>query len=146
MKSKKLIIFLLIISLMIVICGCSNSYQKNDIGNTENTEGLHSNSEITEESTYTNLEVEYLTFEECLSLATHIMSATYTGEYETHGIYRDLIFSLEKQYKGSAITDIFHLRISDQTVSVAGTNIVYSESPSNYQAGKTYLLVYLLKY
>lgn len=86
-------------------------------------------------------EIKYMTFEETLLAATNVVVATYTGEYETNGIYRDLIFVPVKQLKGVELTEYFYVSTHEHEVEVAGHGITYRESSSQYVAGKTYILV-----
>lgn len=144
---KLYIILLLVASLtLLCVCGCS----KTDIGSINDT-SIETDSDVAGTSnvleqgnstfTETKTQVKYLSFEECLSAATHVVSATFTGEYEAHGMYKDLIFTSVKQYKGETLTGNFHLRVCDQIVNVVGTDIGYSSSANDYIAGETYLLV-----
>ena len=82
-----------------------------------------------------------LSYEECLSAATHVVSAAYKGEYEIHGIYKDLVFTVTDRYKGTDISDEFHLRVDKDTNSVAEDGIGYSATANGYKVGENYLLV-----
>lgn len=145
--TKKYISFLLLLALTVTcICSCSGSQEQspNESGGTEQSVlSYEENSFHQSESSFaeTQTQIMYLSFDECLSTATHVVSATYKGEYETHGIYKDLVFTVAKKYKGTDIQNEFHLRVYDQTVSVVGTDIGYSTSANDYEVGATYLLV-----
>ena len=142
-------ISLLLLLVLTVTCACSCSAPQKE----ESDEPLNERESILEEllleaqqdpsshARGTHVRVMYTTFEECLSTATHIVSATYTGEYETNGIYKDLVFVVEDQYKGAALADEFHLRVWDADITVEGGNFSYSQSAEDYKAGTTYLLV-----
>lgn len=145
--TKKNISFILLLALTVTcICSCSSSQEQypNESVNIEQSVLPYEDDSFNQsDSTFveTQTQIMYLSFEECLSAATHVVSATCKGEYETHGKYKDLVFTVAKQYKGTDIPDEFHLRVCDQTVIVAGTDIGYSTSADNYEAGETYLLV-----
>ena len=142
-------ISLLLLLVLTATCACSCSAPQKE----ESDEPLNERESILEElllaaqqdpsshARGTHVRVMYATFEECLSTATHIVSATYTGEYETNGIYKDLVFVVEDQYKGAALADEFHLRVWDADITVEGGNFSYSQSAEDYKAGTTYLLV-----
>ncbi|MBE6552524.1 MAG: hypothetical protein E7665_10405 [Ruminococcaceae bacterium] len=127
MRKKYISMILILILTVACISGCS----------TENNSLNQENSNFTE----TQTQIVYMTFEECLAAATHVVSATYKGEYETHGIYKDLVFAVNEQYKGTDIPNEFHLRVCNQTVSVTGTGISYATSANDYKIDETYLLV-----
>lgn len=89
----------------------------------------------------TQAQERMLSYEECLSAATHVVSATYKGEYEIHGIYKDLVFTVTDRYKGTDISDEFHLRVDNDKNSVAEDRIGYSTTANGYKVGENYLLV-----
>lgn len=146
MTKKNISLILLLALTVTCICSCSSSQEQylNESVNTEQSVLSYEDDCFNQsDSTFveTQTQIMYLSFEECLSAATHVVSATYKGEYETHGIYKDLVFSVAEQYKGTDIPDEIHLRVCDQTISVVGTDIGYSTSANDYRAGETYLLV-----
>lgn len=128
---KKMFILVLTLGILLMMFGCNTE-------NDANTAPLNNG-----DPAYTDISsrIEYKTFEETLASATNIVIAAYTGESEKHGIYRDLLFSPERQIKGSEINEEFRVRICDQTVTVANTDIKYSESIERYVQGEKYVLI-----
>lgn len=116
----------------------SGSYESKVDENKNDTTIVNGGDDIYTDSSY---QLMYMSFEDCIAAATNVLSATFTGDIETHGIYQDLLFSSNKQIKGAGIVDDFRVRVSDQNVSIEKTDINYSTSSSNYESGKTYLLV-----
>lgn len=145
--AKKLIPIILLLALTITcFCSCSSSQEQHpdefdsidQAVPSYNDGSFNQNESIFEQS---ETQIMYMTFEECLAAATHVVSATYNGEYETHGIYKDLVFTVTKLYKGTDMPREFHLRMCEQRVSIAGTDIGYLTSANDFTTGETYLLV-----
>ena len=141
MKKKSIFLFSLAILTVLWLCSCSYSKEKYSNGTIDANQSNNYLDQGESAFVETHAQMMYMSFEECLSAATHIVSATYKGEYERHGIYTDLVFTLAEQYKGIDLSNEFHIRVCDQIISVLGTDIGYSTSANDYQIGETYLLV-----
>lgn len=128
LKNNKIFILTLFLLCALILCSCFSQ-------NNNNTQNIEYDISV-------NASLKYTTFEEYLSLATNIVSATYTGNYTTTDAYQDLVFTPISQIKGNNLVEDFHIRIyHNKTTFINGTNISYTSSPTLYTAGETYILV-----
>lgn len=145
---KKVFIIVLIFVLLFTVSACSTKNYNDkttNVSNQKNNESLESSDTLKNNNNieYTNItsQIIYMSFEETLASATNIVIATYTGEMEKCGIYYDLVFSPERQIKGSGVDKDFHVRVCNQSVTVSDKNIQYVESVEKYTKNKKYVLI-----
>ena len=99
-------------------------------------------------STYIETEdIYYKTFEELLGIAGHIVKAKYI-ETINHENHFELIFKIEKQYKGEIKDDYLHVYINDITFKVyrRASKFQYDckyvfDNHKEYISGQSYILV-----
>ena len=151
---RKIIIFVLTLGILLMMSACDTNHNEDIVNcsNHKNNESMAAtSSNNSDPDTLLNngnsehfgisSQIKYMTFEETLASATNIVIATYTGVSEECGIYHDLIFLPERQIKGSGIDREFHVRVCDQIVTVADTDIQYFESVEKYVQGEKYVLI-----
>ncbi len=136
MKHTHSIIGLILVIALLFLSGCSLPPSPSP-AETEETADIPA-------ETYTSVTMSLLplSFEECLEMSTHIISATFTGEYEQRGRYFDLTFTPVSVIKGTSVSGDIHVRVSETVYyQVIGTGIQYTESMDRFQNGKTYTLI-----
>jgi len=113
LRSKRIIILTLLLLLSATLCSCTPNAQP-----------------------FEDITVDHIptTFEESLSQATDIVSATYTGYSRTTEAYQDLVFTPLSQIKGNDIPDWFLVRVYKDSNGAVNAS-------SDYQAEETYILI-----
>ena len=84
-------------------------------------------------------DIVYLTFEETIDAATNIVQAKYI-EMEDLGTYYELLFNIEKQYKGNITEDYLYVYCEKSYVNVPEKGYIF-DNLGEYITGKSYILL-----
>jgi len=84
--------------------------------------------------------VRCLDFDECISVATNIVSAKYI-DTKQRGMYSDLTFEITEQLKGRIKEENIVVTVMNQYVEVIDTSIKYEQDYSKYSPGEEYVLI-----
>ena len=134
---KRLVVFVLFAVLLFTcFSGCDKGKTQNTVSSQE-----ASNSYEDQFSVAGEMHTLYMTFEESLARASHIVRARYTGEKITEKHYIDLKFVSLDIVKGKTIEKEFYVRLLNYQAYVAEGGGSYLPTSAKYDEGKEYLLV-----
>lgn len=134
-KHKKyIVIFMLIFAILFCI-------QLNDRKKENKSLEEFSETEKHVDSSYSAVSsVRCLDFDECISVATNIVSAKYI-DAKQRGMYSDLTFEISEQLKGYIEEENIVVTVMNQYVEVMDTSIKYEQDYSKYSPGEEYVLI-----
>lgn len=124
---KSIILLILFILAFTSACTGENHNSRNDKFNEKGN--LHSVSQ----------DIVYLTFEQTIDAATNIVQAKYI-EMEDLGTYYELLFNIEKQYKGNITEDYLYVHCEKSYVNVPEKGYNF-DNLGEYVTGKSYILL-----
>lgn len=139
-KHKKyIVIFMIIFAILFCI-------QLNDRKKENKSLEEFSETEKHVDSSYSAVSsVRCLDFDECISVATNIVSAKYI-DAKQRGMYSDLTFEITEQLKGNIEEENIEeenivVTVMNQYVEVMDTSIKYEQDYSKYSPGEEYVLI-----
>lgn len=134
---KKLVVLVLVAALLFTcLAGCDKGKTQNLVSSQAESIGYEDKPSVAGE-----MNTLYMTFEESLARASHIVLARYTGEKITEKQYTDLKFVSLDTLKGKTIEKEFYLRLLNYQVVVSDYGVSYIPTSGEYEKDDEYLLV-----